>query len=330
MINCMAAFQALSCRRLGYSGDILENGLGKIKAAERNDGVKSKTPSSSGGNLGTNLRTRIGDQDSNLQSNQGRNKNRGEKPDEGDDDGFDGEYSDTNKSGRGIEGAGKYLLSGGLAGAVSRTVTAPFDRLKVYLITNQYPKETSTTSAPSTSSPSTSRPLTLSANHRSKLWFTLKLIYNEHSNCNHNLSNPKLPHRTGFRNFFVGNGLNVIKVFPESALKFFVYEYCKSFFSNQIKNNKRSSSEIITTNTNSNDKYYDDDWQANQANDEFGAVEAVEDIGNFNRFIAGGVGGVVSQVVIYPIETLKTRLMSSTSNEKYQGRKLLLDSIKKL
>lgn len=35
-----------------------------------------------------------------------------------------------------FKGAGKFLLAGGIAGAVSRTATAPFDRLKVYLITD--------------------------------------------------------------------------------------------------------------------------------------------------------------------------------------------------
>jgi solute carrier family 25 phosphate transporter 23/24/25/41 len=71
----------------------------------------------------------------------------------------------------------KYLLAGGISGAVSRTCTAPFDRLKVYLITDS----------------SKGRPLTLLE--------AIRTIYA----------------KGGWRGFFVGNGLNIFKIVPESG-----------------------------------------------------------------------------------------------------------------
>lgn len=56
----------------------------------------------------------------------------------------DGKEDDAEDEDHGIfEGSGAYLLAGGLAGAVSRTATAPFDRLKVYLINTVKRKEAS-------------------------------------------------------------------------------------------------------------------------------------------------------------------------------------------
>ncbi|OAV94244.1 hypothetical protein PTTG_00602 [Puccinia triticina 1-1 BBBD Race 1] len=192
----------------------------------------------------------------------------------------------------GFDGAGKYLLSGGIAGAVSRTATAPFDRLKVYLITAQ------PSTLASVESNRSGRRIP-ARNTMSNLMDALKSIYSEHSRCQTNFSSPT-PHSWGLRNFFIGNGLNVIKVFPESAIKFFVYEYAKNFiFHRQSLRDHSSRSQ--------------DDRRS-----------------NLGRFLAGGLAGVVSQVLIYPIETLKTQLMSSTINESFQGRALLVYTIKKL
>ncbi|KAG0823044.1 hypothetical protein G6F18_011496 [Rhizopus arrhizus] len=133
----------------------------------------------------------------------------------------------------------KYLAAGGVAGAVSRTCTAPFDRLKVYLITQ-----------------------TGCSNQQSAIIHGLKSIYHQGG---------------GFRAFFVGNGLNVIKVVPESAIKFYVFETAKS---------------ILAELTHSEDK---------------------NDMPVGARFVAGGVAGLCAQFCIYPLETLKTRIMSSSA-----------------
>jgi solute carrier family 25 phosphate transporter 23/24/25/41 len=128
-----------------------------------------------------------------------------------------------------------YLLAGGIAGAVSRTCTAPFDRLKVYLITN---------------SSTPQKPLTLASAVRS--------IYNH----------------GGWKSFFVGNGLNVMKIIPESAIKFYSFESCKQLIANVLH------------------------------------CEDKDSIPTSARFVAGGMAGLCAQFSIYPVETLKTRIMT--------------------
>ncbi|KAH6819923.1 Mitochondrial substrate carrier family protein [Perilla frutescens var. hirtella] len=80
--------------------------------------------------------------------------------------------------------ATKYLIAGGVAGAASRTATAPLDRLKVIL-------QVQTTQA--------------------SIGPAVKRIWNEGR----------------FLGFFRGNGINVLKVAPESAIKFYSYEMLK-------------------------------------------------------------------------------------------------------
>lgn len=142
-----------------------------------------------------------------------------------------------------------YLLAGGIAGAVSRTCTAPFDRLKIYLMTHSSTPE---------------RPLTFFNAARS--------IYSY----------------GGWRAFFVGNGLNIMKIIPESAIKFYSYESCKELFARILHCEDKDS--IPTT----------------------------------ARFVAGGMAGICAQFSIYPLETLKTRIMThqvSNHNNNQQVKK---------
>ncbi|CAM0137318.1 unnamed protein product [Umbelopsis sp. WA50703] len=140
----------------------------------------------------------------------------------------------------------KYLAAGGIAGAVSRSCTAPFDRLKVYLIT-----QTATTA----------KEVVAERRQKSTLLSAMRRIYAT----------------GGIRGFFVGNGLNVIKIVPESAIKFWAFESAKS---------------VLARATDAEDK---------------------NSISVAARFVAGGMAGLCSQFTIYPLETLKTRIMSSKS-----------------
>ncbi|KAI0771584.1 mitochondrial carrier [Trametes elegans] len=175
--------------------------------------------------------------------------------DEDDDDEYDEEYEEEEPQPTWLGGstAAKFLLAGGVAGAVSRTCTAPFDRLKIFLITR--PPELGGTS------------LTPQAPVRGfkAIGGAISRIYAE----------------GGVLAFWTGNGLSVAKILPESAIKFLAYESSKRFFA----------------------QYWD-------------KVEDPRDISGVSRFLSGGIGGISSQLTIYPIETLKTQMMSSAGGRR--------------
>lgn len=123
-----------------------------------------------------------------------------------------------------------YFWCGGMAGVVSRTCTAPFDRLKVYLIAQGGP-----------------------------ILAAIQKIY----------------HSGGLRAFFVGNGLNVVKVFPESAMKFGSFETAKRAFA------------------------------------AFEGVDDPADISRLATFISGGLGGMCAQLCVFPLDTTKFRVQAS-------------------
>uniref|UniRef100_A0A671P0H8 Calcium-binding mitochondrial carrier protein SCaMC-3-like n=1 Tax=Sinocyclocheilus anshuiensis TaxID=1608454 RepID=A0A671P0H8_9TELE len=121
----------------------------------------------------------------------------------------------------------RQLVAGAMAGAVSRTGTAPLDRLKVFLQVH--------------------------GSSGVSLLGGLRGMVQE----------------GGLRSLWRGNGINVLKIAPESAIKFMAYE--------QIKWLIRGSKE--------------------------GASLRVQE-----RFIAGSLAGATAQTIIYPMEVLKTRL----------------------
>mgnify|MGYP001457046667 FL=1 len=80
------------------------------------------------------------------------------------------------------------FLAGGVAGAVSRTVVSPFERVKILLQV-----QSSTTS------------------YNRGIFSSIRQVY----------------HEEGTKGLFRGNGLNCIRIFPYSAVQFVVYEACK-------------------------------------------------------------------------------------------------------
>lgn len=119
----------------------------------------------------------------------------------------------------------RHLAAGGVAGAVSRTFTAPLDRIKIFLQVQ-------------------SSKATIGDSFR----YMLK--------------------EGGAASFWRGNGINVIKIAPESAIKFAAYEQIKQL----IRQNENRPMAI------------------------------------YERFAAGACAGGISQTAIYPLEVLKTRL----------------------
>ena len=110
-----------------------------------------------------------------------------------------------------------YFIAGGISGVVSRTATAPLDRLKVYLIAQVGVKDDAVnhakSGAPVRAAKTAARPLVEATK---ELWrvggmrslFAGKSYEFMRRQRTHNL----------------GNGLNVLKVMPESAIKFGSYE----------------------------------------------------------------------------------------------------------
>ncbi len=139
-----------------------------------------------------------------------------------------------------------YFIAGGLAGMVSRTATAPLDRLKVYLIAQTSPKEATIKAVKDAA------PLQMIRNFGRPLVDACKELWAA----------------GGLRSLFAGNGLNVVKVMPESAMKFGAYEAAKRFFARIDGSDPKH-------------------------------------LHPTSQFLAGGIGGVVSQCVVYPLDTLK-------------------------
>ncbi|XP_045133974.1 calcium-binding mitochondrial carrier protein SCaMC-2-like isoform X4 [Portunus trituberculatus] len=123
----------------------------------------------------------------------------------------------------------RHLVAGGVAGMVSRTCTAPLDRLKVYLQVH--------------------------GSKHSSLVSCFKYFLKE----------------GGIKSLWRGNGINVLKIAPESAIKFAAYEQAKRMV---LQFGGRKERELTI----------------------------------FERFVAGSFAGGISQSTIYPLEVLKTRL----------------------
>ncbi|ESP04512.1 hypothetical protein LOTGIDRAFT_170757 [Lottia gigantea] len=121
----------------------------------------------------------------------------------------------------------RQLVAGGGAGAVSRTFTAPLDRLKVLLQVH-------------------------GSKHNLGIVSGFKQMLDE----------------GGYRSLWRGNFMNVIKIAPESALKFMAYEQIKTLIKGDGKH----------------------------------------EIGVLERLVSGSAAGAISQTIIYPMELLKTRL----------------------
>ncbi|XP_038570008.1 calcium-binding mitochondrial carrier protein SCaMC-1-like isoform X2 [Micropterus salmoides] len=123
----------------------------------------------------------------------------------------------------------RHLMAGVMAGSVSRTGTAPLDRLKVF------------------------RQVHGSTDFKGNVMSSFQYMVKE----------------GGLRSLWRGNGINVLKIAPETAIKFTAYE--------QIKNAMCGSNEK-------------------------GNLRVHE------RFVAGSLAGATAQTAIYPMEMLKTRL----------------------
>ncbi|KAI8431130.1 hypothetical protein MSG28_001180 [Choristoneura fumiferana] len=216
----------------------------------------------------------------------------------------------------------RHLLAGGIAGAFSRTCTAPLDRLKVsplldiglFATTLFSPSHPSAASDPlkvvrppclrtpyttfshpwspfkDSSTPPFIGPATDLASP-TPLQRTNSLSnvvdFREPDPREHEQMPSAHDQRGGVAGLWRGNGINVIKIAPESALKFAAYEQVKRLILGDRKN---------------------------------------QPLEIYERFAAGATAGAISQTVIYPLEVLKTRLALRKTGQ-YHG---IADAFKKI
>ncbi|GAB7350746.1 hypothetical protein MBLNU459_g1297t1 [Dothideomycetes sp. NU459] len=165
-----------------------------------------------------------------------------------------------------------YFLAGGLSGVASRTTTAPLDRLKVYLIAQTGSTREAVHAAKS------GAPVEATKQGANTLIQACKDLWAA----------------GGMKSLFAGNGLNVVKVMPESAVKFGSYEAAKRVVA------------------------------------KFEGHTDTKKISPVSQFVAGGMAGMVSQAVVYPLDTLKFRMQCETVPGGLHGNKLIIDTAKKM
>ncbi|KAI5923809.1 calcium dependent mitochondrial carrier protein [Camillea tinctor] len=166
-----------------------------------------------------------------------------------------------------------YFIAGAVAGGISRTATAPLDRLKVYLLVNTNSRVNVAFDAAKHG-----HPLAAVRNAGRPLFSAITELYKS----------------GGFRGFFAGNGLNVVKIMPETAIRFGAYEAAKRTLAN------------------------------------FEGHGDAQNINPYSKFVAGGVAGMVAQVCVYPLDTLKFRLQSEYVSGGPRGNALLLQTARKM
>ncbi|RSL40738.1 hypothetical protein CEP53_013187 [Fusarium sp. AF-6] len=155
-----------------------------------------------------------------------------------------------------------YFVAGAIAGGVSRTATAPLDRLKVYLLVN-------TTSRAETAGAALKQGRPVAA---------LKNAAKPFSDAIRDLVRSG-----GVRSLFAGNGLNVVKIMPETAIKFGSYEAAKRALAN------------------------------------FEGHGDPKKLSSWSKFTSGGLAGMIAQASVYPLDTLKFRLQCETVKDGLQG-----------
>jgi solute carrier family 25 phosphate transporter 23/24/25/41 len=157
-----------------------------------------------------------------------------------------------------------YFVAGGIAGIVSRTSTAPLDRLKVYLIA-----QTGAAAEEAVAAAKSGNVFRAGLNAWKPLATAMKELWQAGGMRSLYAGKCSKTRYARGTNVISGNGLNVIKVMPESAIKFGSYEAAKRLFA---KVEGHNDPQIIHS------------W---------------------SKFVAGGMAGMVSQFAVYPIDTLK-------------------------
>lgn len=134
------------------------------------------------------------------------------------------------------------FMAGGVAGAVSRTIVSPLERLKILLQVQSVGRE----------------------EYKLSIWRALV----------------KMGREEGWRGFMRGNGTNCIRIIPYSAVQFGSYNFYKKF--------------------------------AESSNGDMSAA---------SRLVCGGIAGITSVTVTYPLDIVRTRLSIQSASFAELGKR---------
>lgn len=183
------------------------------------------------------------------------------------------------------------FIAGGLSGIVSRTCIAPFDRLKVFLIAKKDDNLYLINHKNCYNTQNTgSNEKTKKQHHKVQNSFISRKI---NSSCLIN-SLKMIWMQEGIKSFYVGNGLNILKVIPEFAIKFGFFELIKNEITeNSYINGKSFSPGLL-------------------------------------MFFSGGLVGVFSQMIVYPLDTLRYRIQCYNRNIEKKSSLIIFQATKNI
>lgn len=201
-----------------------------------------------------------------------------------------------------------HLVAGAIAGAASRTATAPLETLRLLAMTGSLGTVPATTptatgiatvsgpmSAGAVSGAAQPRAMaaaaTAVAGHR-KAGVSVGSMFTAASD---------IVRTKGWRALYRGNGANVARSAPQKALDFFAFD----MFKDMIRSRRGSPKSRFAASTNSPNSQ--------------GQTEApAAQLGMLGTLAAAGLAGAVSSSLLFPLEVVRTRLSTDTAGV-YRG-----------
>lgn len=229
---------------------------------------------------------------------------------------------------------GQYLGAGAAAGAVSRSATAPLERLKIFnqvfarlfrivcavacllacascrsFAAARWSTTVLARGARARALLAQIRGISKDAARYNGIWKSLALMYREE----------------GVRGFFKGNGTNCVKVVPASAIRFVSFENYKKVrwrLSGFFVLNRLAHSVLAHTLA----PMHVDRWLAAPTS-QLLLLGSDKNLTTTRKMLAGSAAGVTSVLFTYPLDLVRTRLSVQTSEKHYDG---MLDAFRKI
>ena len=186
--------------------------------------------------------------------------------------------------------AAKQLLSGGIAGSVAKTVTAPFSRLTILFQVHS---------------------MVTTRSNRPKYAMNLKGGFN------------KIIERGGFMSLWKGNMTSVLHRFPYSAINFYVYENTLDVLVGMQRNHREQTETAGHLARRISHRPSSEDIETKSKGETIS-----DDNMPIHKFAAGATAGCVAVVACYPLDLVRTRL--TTELEGHEHYKGIRDAFRKI